>query len=98
MRRSKSETLNDLRSRKIELENKIKDLAAQERAASAQREVRKKMVVGAVALDHWGSAPESSFAATLLGLLNENVRGSADRALFNLPPLTKKESAPTEGA
>jgi hypothetical protein len=47
-----------------------------------------------VALDHMKAEPDTSFASTLLDLIDARVKGAADRALFGLPALAKKEKPP----
>jgi hypothetical protein len=99
MPRQRSEDkLEALRARAVELDKKIKEAAAHDRAKRAAEDVRRRLLVGTAALEHMAAAPESPFAATLLGLINDRVRSAADRALFNLPPVAMQQpKLPTVG-
>ncbi len=91
-RRSESE-LEALRAKAIELDQRIREVAARDRAKREDDDRRRYHLAGRAALEHMATEPESAFAATLLGLINTNVRGAADRSLFGLSPLPKE----TEG-
>jgi hypothetical protein len=55
---------------------------------------RRYLLAGAAALDHMKAEPDTTFASTLLGLIDARVKGAADRALFGLPALAKTEKPP----
>jgi hypothetical protein len=88
--RSGSE-LDALKAQQAALEKRIREVAARERARKATQDVRRNLLAGGIALDHMAAEPRSSFAATMLSLLNDAVRSAADRELFNLPPIPKSE-------
>jgi len=78
-----------LRAQALELDKKIKEVAARERARQAANDHRRRLLAGEAALEYMTAQPQSPFAETLLGLLNRRARTAADRALFNLSPLSK---------
>jgi hypothetical protein len=93
----RSTTVEVLRARASLLHRQIIEANAKEKARKASEDQRRSMLVGQAALARMTAEPQGAFAATLLGLINENARSVADRALFNLPPLPKEpESAPAK--
>jgi hypothetical protein len=79
--RSGSE-LEALRAQAIELDRKIKEAAARDRAKREAEDQRRYQIAGAAALEHMAAEPQSPFAATLLGLINGRARSVSDRALL----------------
>jgi len=86
----------DLQAQAIELDRRIKEVAAKEKAKREADDHRRNLLVGQAALWRMTTEPQSEFAATLLLLINERARSVADRALFNLPPLTMNTKEPQE--
>ena len=86
------------------LQEKIKQLQAQEAAIlSRQKEqtrkddTRRKVIAGALAIEHWEKNPQSDFGKVFTRLLSEYVTRPSDRALFpSLPtaPDNKAGEAP----
>ena len=79
------------RREKIELEisqkqAQLKDLDAREKVKERKRETRRKIIVGALVLQH--SAINDNFKMTIDRLINDHVTSSTDRDLFNLPLVT----------
>jgi hypothetical protein len=85
--------LEKYRQQQIELAKKIKEAEAEARKAAKEELQRKREIAGAIALKEFESNPDGQFASLLLGLLAEGLTKPADRALFNLPPLTKEPQA-----
>lgn len=85
------------------LQEKIKQLKAQEAAILARQndqarkdDTRRKVLAGALALEHWKKNPNSEFAAVLNRLMNEYLVRPLDRALFpSLPPLDSVSPPPS---
>jgi hypothetical protein len=98
--------LDSLLRQQAELNKKIKEAEARERAKRKQDDERRRLLAGTVALDHSKAKPDSPFATTLLSLLSDRLKSAEDRALFDLPappsasgqhPVTasRPESGPT---
>jgi hypothetical protein len=85
--------LEALRQQQIELGRKIKEAEAATRRKEREKDERRKLLAGAVTLAEIAVHPDSSFAVTLVNLLNHGLTKAPDRSLFNLQPLPK-ESKP----
>lgn len=87
-RKSSSERIAQLEERKKQLEAKLADLNARERAAERKRNTRRKIIVGGAMLAH--TIQDAAFAATLREILDEAVQRPAERAAIAdlLPPIT----------
>ena len=68
----------------------LSDLNARERDKERKRDTRRKIIVGALAMQH--RAIDGDFNAVLSKLINEHVASPTDRALFDLPPIQKREA------
>ena len=89
--RTNSKThLETLRKKQLELVKQIKEAEAKTKKDQQEKDERRKLVAGAVALKEFEANPSGEFATALLGLLNHGVAKSSDRALFNLPALPKE--------
>jgi hypothetical protein len=73
----------------LSIQEKMRQLAAQEAAIVARQkeqdrkdDTRRKVIAGALALEHMSANPSSEFASVLNRLLNEYVKRPAERALF----------------
>jgi hypothetical protein len=97
MARTNSQTqLEALRKKQLELVKKIREAEAKTKKAEQEKDERRKLLAGAVALKELEANHTGVFAAQLLGLLDQGLKGAADRTLFGLPPLAKEPSpAPT---
>jgi hypothetical protein len=84
----------DLQAQAIELDRRIKEVAAKEKAKREADDHRRNLLAGQAALWRMTTEPQSEFAATLLRLIDERARSVADRALFDLLPLTKNTEEP----
>ena len=67
------------------LDARIKDIQAREREEERKKDTRRKIIAGALALEHAAIDPDG-FGAALRDLLEKHVNRAADRALFDLPP------------
>ena len=85
--------LEALRQQQIELGRKIKDAEAEARKKEREKNERRKLLAGTVALAEIAVHPDSPFAITLVDLLKRGLTKAPDRSLFNLQPLPK-ESKP----
>lgn len=78
-----------LLEKKRQLDAQIKALEARERQADRKRDTRRKVIAGALALEH--AAYDEDFGRTLFRLLNRHVTRNQDRELFDLPEREEPE-------
>jgi hypothetical protein len=86
------------------LQEQIKQLQAQEAAIVARQkeqdrknETRRKVIAGALAIEHWEKNPQSEFGRVFTRLLGEYVTRPSDRALFpDLPPIPGPDNTPAQ--
>ena len=81
-RKTNQEQLEDLEKRKGQIEARIQKKRAALRVIERKRDTRRKIIAGAVALEHADIDP--AFAKTLRRLLNQHVKTPDDRNLFGL--------------
>jgi hypothetical protein len=80
-----------LREQRARIDARLRSIAIQERQKNRRADARKKIIAGALALEH--AQMDSEFAATLARLLNRYVTRPQDRALFGLPERVEQEPA-----
>jgi hypothetical protein len=72
-----------------------KALEAQQRDAERKADTRRKILIGALALEHWEKNRESEFGKVMHRLADEYITRPNDRALFpELAPLPGAAEAP----
>jgi hypothetical protein len=89
-----------LRQQIARLQAKLKRKQAAEAAKERKTETRRKIIVGALAINHMEKNPNSAFTKTLKPILDEYVTRPEERALFNLAPLANQpanDGAKSEG-
>ncbi len=89
--------LQKLLEKRAHLQAQIKDATSRQRQQHRKDDTRRKVIIGALALEHMEKNKTSPFAKTLWPLLDEYVTRPQDRALLNayfktvdlqeLPPL-----------
>ena len=81
-------TLDTLLEKRTKLDEQIRASRARIRSEESKKrrkeDARRKIIAGALALEHASMYPDSEFALILLGLLREHVH-ERDRHLFALP-------------
>ena len=82
-RKTPEEKLAALQQQKAQIDARIKAEAAKVRTAERKKDTRRKVIAGALALEHAQRDP--AFRATLNKLIGENVPRPEDRALFDMP-------------
>ena len=82
-----------LLERKARLDARLKQLALQESKQQRKDDTRRKVIAGALALEHAETDPE--FAGKLTKLLNRYVTRPQDRALFAFLDDRQPETSPT---
>ena len=90
MARTNSKThLETLRRQQLAIVKKIKEAEAKTKKDQQEKDERRKLLAGAVALRELEANRSSVFANELLGLLDQGLTRAADRELFGLTPLPK---------
>lgn len=79
--------LQTLLDKRAALDAQIKQAQARQRAQDRKDDTRRKIIAGALALEHAEKEPNSEFSRTLLNLLETYVTGARERALMGLLPL-----------
>lgn len=72
---------------------RIQKIKAREREQNRKRETRRKIIAGALALNHYQKNPNDEFSRKLSALLDEYVIKPYERKLFGLEPLPKTSKA-----
>jgi len=81
-RKTPEQQLDELLQKEARLKAQIQKKAAQVRGAERKKDTRRKIIAGALALEHM--AHDKEFANVLKRLLNEHVTRPEDRKLFDL--------------
>lgn len=81
-RRTPEQQLEDLTKKQAQLAARIQKKKAEVTARNRRQETRRKIIAGALALEH--AERDGQFGATLKRLLGENVTRPEDRKLFDL--------------
>ena len=81
--------LNKLYEQRAQLAARIKLLEAREKSRSRKDDARRKIIAGALALEHAILNPDTEFGKKLFRLLDEYVITDRERALFDMAPLAK---------
>lgn len=85
-RQTPEQKLAALQAKQAQLNEQIRQESAKLKAQERKQDTRRKILTGAVALEH--AAHDKTFAETLNRQIAKNVTRPDDRALFNLPPLS----------
>jgi hypothetical protein len=78
---STTDKLTTLRQRQAEIANQLKLLEAREREQARKDDSRRKIIAGALALEHAEKNPDDAFSRQLFRLLDEYV-APRNRGLF----------------
>jgi len=81
-RKTPEEQLEELAVKKRQLEARMQKKKAQVRGEKRKKDTRRKIIAGALALEHM--AHDKQFADTMKRLLLEHVTRPEDRKLFDL--------------
>lgn len=91
-RASTTDRLDTLRRRRDQLDAQLRMLEARRKEAERKADTRRKVIAGALALEHFEANRDSEFAKLLYRLLDEYVVRPHDRPLF--PFLPEQSAAP----
>lgn len=84
-RQTPEQKLAALQAKQAQINERIRQESAKVKAQERKQDTRRKILAGAVALEH--AKYDAAFAAALDQQIAKNVTRADDRALFNLPPL-----------
>lgn len=88
---SQTDKMATLLKKQEEIANQLKQLKAREKDSERKADTRRKVIAGALALEHLGKEPTSEFARVLFKLLDDYVEPRS-RHLFSFLP--KRDDAP----
>jgi hypothetical protein len=88
-----AERLSTLQQRLAKVQRDIRLARAQEKNQARRDDARRKIIAGALALEHFEKYPGSEFGKILFGLLDEYARPE-DRVLFAFLPVREALSPP----
>jgi hypothetical protein len=98
-RRTTTDRLDLLRRKRDQLEAQMKALEARNKQAQRKADTRRKVIAGALALEHFEANRDSEFGRIMFRLLDEYVVRPHDRALFGwLPEVIGPAERPAEFA
>jgi hypothetical protein len=86
------ERMSALLKRQGEITAQLKQLKAREKENERKADTRRKVIAGALALEHLAQHPESEFGRTLFRLLNDHVE---ERSRYLFAFLPKPEAPPS---
>jgi hypothetical protein len=96
-RRNSTDRLDLLRQRRDQIDAQLKALEARNKKAERKADTRRKVIAGALALEHFEKNRDSEFGRIMFRLLDEYVVRPHDRALFpDLPNPEIDAQAPAE--
>ncbi len=78
--------LDKLLEKRAQLDARIQTTKARLRQQERKADTRRKIIVGALAIEHADIGHDPEFSATLYRLLNRYVTRPGDRTLLDLPP------------
>ena len=74
-----------------QLQARLKAQKARDREKQRKLDTRRKIIAGALTLEHMGRNPDSDFTRIMAMLIDQYTLGDRERALFDLPPLPEAE-------
>ena len=83
--------LEKLIEKRKQIDAQIQKANAVERAKRRKEDTRRKIIVGAMAMENMEMHPNGAFARELQRVLNEHVIRPKDRELIGLPPIRAAE-------
>jgi len=85
-RRTTTDRLDLLRRKRDQLDAQMKALEARNKQTERKADTRRKVIAGALALEHFEANRDSEFGRIMFRLLDEYVVRPHDRALFDFLP------------
>ena len=90
-RQKPTDKIEELRKRQSQITAQLKALEAREREQARKDDARRKIIAGALALEHLEKNPDSEFSKQMLALLNEYVPARSRDLFPVLGPLGPPE-------
>ena len=84
MRKTPNDKIAELEEKRGQIEALIQKHKARARVEERKRDTRRKIIAGALALEHASIDPQ--FRAAMQKLIEQNVTREGDRELFDLTP------------
>ncbi|TWB34328.1 hypothetical protein [Nitrospirillum pindoramense] len=95
-RKTAADKLEELRKKREELDARIQAVSTRQKNEQRKADTRRKVIAGALALEHLEKNSESDFAKQLVRLLDEYVIRPHDRELFpQLPEVMPTNNQPS---
>lgn len=91
-RRTTTDRLELLREKRAQLDAQMRALEARNKKAERKADTRRKVIAGALALEHFEANRDSEFGRIMFRLLDEYVVRPHDRALFEVLAYVDAES------
>ncbi|WP_226019379.1 hypothetical protein [Novosphingobium sp. FKTRR1] len=92
-----TDKIEALRQKQAQIAAQLKAAEAREKETVRKSDTRRKVIAGALAVEHMDKNPKSEFAKVLGNLLNEYVTRPGDRALFPSLPELGEDGKPKLG-
>lgn len=93
-RLNSTDKMTTLLKKQEEIANQLKQLRAREKQTERKADTRRKVIAGALALEHLAKFPDSDFARVLTGLLDAYVE---ERSRYLFPFLPKPDGSQIAG-
>ena len=74
-----------------QLQARLKAQKARDRAKERKTDTRRKIIAGALALEHMGRNPDTEFTRIMARMIDQYTLGDTERALFDLDPIPEAE-------
>ena len=97
VRASNAERLETLQQRLVRVQREIRLTRAREKDQARRGDARRKIIAGALALEHFEKNAGSEFGKTMFRLLDEYAR-TDDRKLFAFLPVRETQTPPPPAA
>ncbi len=81
------QAIEDQRRKVEQATQRLKDMQSRARVQQRKDDTRRKIIAGALALEHTEKNPDGTFAKKMLALLDEYVLKAYERSLFGMAPL-----------
>jgi hypothetical protein len=94
-RQTTTDRLDLLRRKRDQLDAQMRALEARNKQAERKADTRRKVIAGALALEHFEANRDSQFGRIMFRLLDEYVVRPHDRALFDFLPAPNSSDAQT---
>ena len=88
--------IDKLEEKRRQIDAQLQAARARDRAQKRKDDTRRKIIAGALALEHAERNPDSEFTQIMLRLIQNGAKTKKDRDLFDLDPLPSGSETDTE--